>query len=1064
MTHLSKPAQRDALLDTSYITLSPVGVAVAYAYLRKKCLHIGNYLHQAIPVAHREPHPPRHREQPFNLEELIPAAFSHHAISLDWTTSKWHTLDKKKVVVCLPEGFENHAALFTRRHQVAYAYTGPLDFQESWFSGEISAIVLFSPTQSASAEDWYRVWRWLIRCVAHGTDLFCLPGPRDDANWEFGVDFLRDFIDETLVQRPSLKNRIHDLLPFPSERDADTPFNVIGIRRTNPRRVYTECAAKRFLNFTAQFYRPCIVLEEYRRTPRPPRPVRDEPPRQAGQNQQEAQGPPTSRPPQDEPPRRALPYWNRRHFRGTSRVYQNVYPVRQQRQDQQYRYGRPDFRGSNEGRAYPHPEMRDRSPPRHRARSPWRRPPYRGAFPSRCIMEEDRIQGLDSPLDGHGDDSPNDGAASPPPPQAQQEQEPMETVQQDPAPQPEEHRPAPVRRQVRPPPRHERVSREDRWASIVPPDDLVQVVTAIVDELLPVAPVRAASSANIPQDNILLMLKEVLKSQSIADVKKFDGKRPLTDFIRELDVKYPATVWSDVDRRNILLNHLEGSAKAYADNLPAEIRNGSFDGLAAELRKLNHTPCERLKARSEWRALRKFDNESISDFCCRLQRLAKQVFPHSCNDFEMGCKLYECLADWTDSYYMLSALDAPEGRIFEEVRRAALRLERTREATSSTASKPWKPRTGKAKAATQDSPVRQRGRPATDSAKQRQPLGAAGPLPEDSSSRHQHQRRQGLSRLQEGPSQTSKRQAPKAKPTTGIPSSKQEKGSLRSFSTHLESWCCSVGQAPAIAMTPAVGEPCHCDIRIFGMQAKALIDSGSVITIIPLGLLKKAKNQGIDLNKMVTMLDDSGKAQVYDASGNPMSFLMLIAASIEVKGGSSAKVQMHIHKSESNIILLGTNALNALGIQIRVEPCVKQSRSRRCKAKRKQKRASPPATQLVASATRRVVIPPFASADIELSAPATGTDHVFLSDDDRIASAVCRVTKGSATLSVVNKGPEPWVIQKGHPLGKWTRDQWYDPKTSDIPGDMLEIRRAALPSREEKLRLLIETLKHNKQS
>ncbi|KAL6724058.1 hypothetical protein Aduo_018992 [Ancylostoma duodenale] len=121
------------------------------------------------------------------------------------------------------------------------------------------------------------------------------------------------------------------------------------------------------------------------------------------------------------------------------------------------------------------------------------------------------------------------------------------------------------------------------------------------------------------------------------------------------------------------------------------------------------------------------------------------------------------------------------------------------------------------------------------------------------------------------------------------------------------------------------------------------------------------------------MLDDSGKGQVYDASGNMMSFLMLIAASTDVKGNSSAKVQMHIHKSESNIILLGTNALNAMGIQVRVKPCVKQSRSRRCKAKRKQRRTSPPVTQLVASATRRVVIPLFVSAEIELSAPATGT-------------------------------------------------------------------------------------------
>ncbi|KAL6739419.1 hypothetical protein Aduo_012880 [Ancylostoma duodenale] len=480
-------------------------------------------------------------------------------------------------------------------------------------------------------------------------------------------------------------------------------------------------------------------------------------------------------------------------------------------------------------------------------------------------MEEDPIQDLDSPLDGHGDDSPNDGAVFPPPLQAQQEQEPMETVGIDGE--------SAIQQIVRDwddacsKTRHHNrkytgrlrfvvksVHRRDTSGSVVKIDGHPSCRQTIsyrssLRSSMKSCPSRqsggsspasdslqrcslefigrAASSANIPQDNILFALKEVLKSQSIADVKKFDGKRPLADFLPKLDVKYPATVWSDVDRRNILLNHLEGSAKAYADNLPVEIRNASFDGLAAELCKLNHTPCERLKARSEWWAL--YDNESVSDFRCRLQRLANQVSPHSCNDFEIGCKLYECLADWTDSYYMHSALDAPEGRIFEEVRRAALRLERTREATSSTASKPWKPRTGKGKAATQDSPVRQRGRPATDSAKQRQPLGAVGPLPEDSSSRHQRQRRQGLSRLQEGPSQTSKRQASKAKPTTGIPSSKQEKGSLRSFSTHLESWCCSVGQAPANAMSSAVREPCHCDTRIFGMQTKALIDSGSVM-------------------------------------------------------------------------------------------------------------------------------------------------------------------------------------------------------------------------------------------
>lgn len=50
-----------------------------------------------------------------------------------------------------------------------------------------------------------------------------------------------------------------------------------------------------------------------------------------------------------------------------------------------------------------------------------------------------------------------------------------------------------------------------------------------------------------------------------------------------------------------------------------------------------------------------------------------------------------------------------------------------------------------------------------------------------------------------------------------------------------------------------------------------------MITIIPLRLLKKARDRGAELDKMVTMMDDGTDAQVYDASGNLVSFLMVIA-------------------------------------------------------------------------------------------------------------------------------------------------------------------------------------------
>ncbi|EYC17922.1 hypothetical protein Y032_0029g1959 [Ancylostoma ceylanicum] len=210
---------------------------------------------------------------------------------------------------------------------------------------------------------------------------------------------------------------------------------------------------------------------------------------------------------------------------------------------------------------------------------------------------------------------------------------------------------------------------------------------------------KPASTISVTQQNdVLVALKEVLKSQSISEVRKYDGKRSLTDFLREIEVKYPRSLWSDTDRRDILLNHLEGTAKAHAQNLPVEILNGTFDGLVEQLRRARNTPCERLKALADWKNLRKHENESVFDFCCRLQKIAKRMSSQTECDFEMGSKLYECLADWKDSYYMLAALDSPDGHVYEEVRKVALRLERTREATSSTAGKTWKPRPGKGKA------------------------------------------------------------------------------------------------------------------------------------------------------------------------------------------------------------------------------------------------------------------------------------------------------------------------------------------------------------------------------
>ncbi|KAL6724159.1 hypothetical protein Aduo_019072 [Ancylostoma duodenale] len=499
------------------------------------------------------------------------------------------------------------------------------------------------------------------------------------------------------------------------------------------------------------------------------------------------------------------------------------------------------------------------------------------------------------------------------------------------------------------------------------------------------------------QDNqVISALREVLKAQTVADVKKYTGKNSLSDFSRALEVKYPKTVWSDSDRRDILINHLEGTAKALVSNLPDDVRHGTFDALVQELKKARITPGERLRAASEWKQLRKNDQESVVDYCCRMKEIAKRMHPNQDMDFELGRKLYESLSDWPDSYYMLAALDSPEGRIFDEVRKVALRLERTREAGQVSKAKTWR---------------------------ERQAKGRSGKTLQESGEDSSHQSHEHTSKDSRtaakcfhcGEKGHFSRWCPKRRadvPASSKPSrpasTRQSQEKLKnqmdkrpargSFSTHLQSWCCKVDSNEGRTPTEAYGQPCYCDVIVFGIKTKALIDTGSTISIIPVGFLKRAQETGADLDQMVTMMGDGNETQVYDASGNPMKFLMRIATDVKVCGARATTAQLRVQQSRDEVIMLGTNVLGALGIQVTLNPSTdscpcQHSESLSCAEKRKKLAEEPEA-----SVVQRVLVPPFSVATIQLASNVDMADRVFWSNDDRIASGVCRISEGLATV------------------------------------------------------------------
>ena len=119
----------------------------------------------------------------------------------------------------------------------------------------------------------------------------------------------------------------------------------------------------------------------------------------------------------------------------------------------------------------------------------------------------------------------------------------------------------------------------------------------------------------------------------------------------------------------------------------------------------------------------------------------------------------------------------------------------------------------------------------------------------------------------------------------------------------------------------AYGKPCYCDIELLGVKTKHA-DTGSSksidqyrISIITIGLLKRAQRVGSDLNKTVTMVTDNKTVQVYDASGNPMELFICIIIGIKVQEARTAQIQLHIQHSSDELVLLRANALYTLGVK-----------------------------------------------------------------------------------------------------------------------------------------------------
>ncbi|KAK6017783.1 zinc knuckle, partial [Ostertagia ostertagi] len=111
-----------------------------------------------------------------------------------------------------------------------------------------------------------------------------------------------------------------------------------------------------------------------------------------------------------------------------------------------------------------------------------------------------------------------------------------------------------------------------------------------------------------------------------------------------------------------------------------------------------------------------------------------------------------------------------------------------------------------------------------------------------------------------------------------------------------------IKQARSLGMTVRREEGNLCDlvggrvvkqVTLLGSKNPALIDTGSMVSVIPVEILAKAQNRGIDVDAL-KLTEKSQLAPVFDASDRRMRFLGAVHIETELEGGNRGFVPFHI--------------------------------------------------------------------------------------------------------------------------------------------------------------------------
>ncbi|KAK6058942.1 hypothetical protein COOONC_03464 [Cooperia oncophora] len=260
-----------------------------------------------------------------------------------------------------------------------------------------------------------------------------------------------------------------------------------------------------------------------------------------------------------------------------------------------------------------------------------------------------------------------------------------------------------------------------------------------------------------------------------------------------------------------------------------------------------------------------------------------------------------------------------------------------------------------------------------------------------------------------------------------LPVKSQEQGQIRSsindqrkdttrtqtFTTTLKRWSCKEIQDRPSAYNELFGKHTVTEVNLLGMSKLALLDTGSQVSIMPLRILLEAQEAGFDMDDNIEESPAPREKTIYDASGNQMEFKGAIRLTAELKNGQLHKVAMFVRKSDDDMIVFGTNALEKFNMTLKeesesVKSTFGQLRPRKDQLPRKssskeQKKAKADyRSARSAVVVQRVYIPPGETKAVAISIAETNTDQILWSNCEVIPDTVCNYDKSVVEIPVTN--------------------------------------------------------------